>query len=145
MKKRSHSVIRANAVHHIYQNTPNGYLIFYSLKDYLVFYSIISVVARRYDVQILGICLMVDHIHLVVYVNDPDQLLGFIRDYTSLFTRMYNRWYGFRGSLFNTPFGCVPKQGHKKTRTALALGTTQSTQDGQGFQPTGRPTRIYTA
>jgi hypothetical protein len=62
-----------------------------------------------------------------------------------LFTRMYNRWYGFRGSLFNTPFGCVPKQGHKKTRTALALGTTQSTQDGQGFQPTGRPTRIYTA
>lgn len=120
MKKRSHSVIRANAVHHIYQNTTNGYLIFYSLKDYLVFYSIISVVARRYDVQVLGICLMVDHIHLVVYVNDPDQLLGFIRDYTSLFTRMYNRWYGFRGSLFNTPFGCVPKQGHKKTRTALA-------------------------
>ena len=120
MKRRHHSVIRANAVHHIYQNTPNGYLIFYSVKDYLVFYSILSVVARRYDVQILGICLMVDHIHLLVYVKDPDQLCGFIRDYTSLFTRMYNRWYGFRGSLFNTPFGCVPKPGHKKTRTAIA-------------------------
>ena len=120
MKRRTHSVIKANAVHHIYQNTLNGYLIFYSIKDYLVFYSIVSLAARRYNIQILGICLMVDHIHLVVYVRDPDQLRAFVRDYTGLFTRKYNSWYGFTGSLFNTPFGCVPKLGHKKTRTAIA-------------------------
>lgn len=120
MKRRNHSVIMANAVHHIYQNTPNGYLIFYSIKDYLVFYSIVSAVARRYDVQILGICLMIDHVHLVVYVQDSEQLRCFVRDYTGLFTRSYNRWYGFRGSLFNTPAGCVPKPGHKKIRTAIA-------------------------
>ena len=113
-------MIKANAVHHIYQNTPNGYLIFYSIKDYLVFYSIVSMAARRYDIQILGICLMVDHIHLVVYVRDPEQLRAFVRDYTGLFTRKYNSWYGLKGSLFNTPFGCVPKPGHKKTRTAIA-------------------------
>ena len=120
MKRKNHSVIRANAVHHIYQNTPNGYLIFYSVKDRLVFYSIVSVVARRYDVQILGLCLMYDHIHLVVYSREPDQLRSFIRDYTGRFTRMFNRWYGFKGSLFNTPPGCVPKPGHKNTRTAIA-------------------------
>lgn len=120
MKRRTRSVIKANAVHHIYQNTPNGYLIFYSIKDYLVFYSIVSVMARRYHVQVLGLCLMVDHVHLVVYVRDPDIFRAFVRDYTSLFTVRYNRWYGFQGSLFNTPFGGVPKQGNKKARTAIA-------------------------
>ena len=120
MKRRNHSVMMANAVHHIYQNTPKGYLIFYSFQDYLVFYSIVSAVARRFDVQILGICLMIDHVHLVVYVRDPGQLRGFIRYYTSLFTIKYNNWYGRKGSVFNTPFGCVPKPGHKKTRTAIA-------------------------
>ena len=113
-------MIRAHAVHHIYQNTPNGFLIFYSIKDYLVFYSILSLAAQRYDVRVLGICLMVDHIHLVVYARDPDQLRAFVRDYTGLFTRKFNSWYGFKGSVFNTPFGCVPKTGHKKTRTAIA-------------------------
>ena len=120
MKRRNHSVIRANAVHHIYQNTPKGYLIFYSIKDYLICYSIISVAARRYDVQILGLCLMVDHIHLVVYARDPKQLRAFVRDYTSLFTRKYNGLYGLKGSVFNTPFGSAPKIGHKKIRTAIA-------------------------
>ena len=120
MKRRNHSVIKANAVHHIYQNTPKGHLVFYSIKDCLVFFSIVSVVARRYNVQILGICLMYDHIHLVVFARNPDHLRAFIRDYTSLFTRKYNHWYGFRGSLFNTPPGCVPKPGHKNARTAIA-------------------------
>ena len=120
MKRRKHSVIVPNAVHHIYQNTPGGHLIFYSLEDYLVFFSIVSVVARRYDIRILGICLMFDHVHLLVYCRDPDDLRAFVRDYTSLFTLKYNARYGFRGSLFNTPFGAVPKLGHKKVRTAIA-------------------------
>jgi REP element-mobilizing transposase RayT len=120
MKRRNHSVIKANAVHHIYQNTPKGYLIFYSIKDYLVFYSIVSVVAKRYGIQILGICPMVDHTHLLVYVRDPEVLHAFVRDYTSLFALKYNKWYGFKGPLFNTPFGCAPKLGHKKVRTAIA-------------------------
>ena len=72
MKGRNKPIVRANAVHHVYQNTRNGYLIFYSVKDYLILFSVISVFARRYGVQILGISLMPDHIHLLVYVRDVD-------------------------------------------------------------------------
>ena len=120
MKGRNKPIVRANAVHHVYQNTHNGYLIFYSVKDYLILFSVISVLAKRYDVQILGISFMPDHIHLIVYVSDPGLFKAFVRDYTSVFTKLYNRHYAFSGPLFNSPFGCAPKMAHKKVRSALA-------------------------
>jgi len=120
MKGRNKPIVRANAIHHVYQNTRNGYLIFYSVKDYLILFSVISFFARKYRIQILGICMMPDHIHLIVYVSDPEQFKSFVRDYTSLFTKLYNRHYALSGSLFNSPFGCVPKMAHKKIRSALA-------------------------
>ena len=120
MKGRKKPIVRADAVHHVYQNTRKGYLIFYSVKDYLILFSVITVVARRYGIQILGICMMPDHIHLLVYVRDPERFRTFVRDYTSIFTKLYNRHYGLTGPLFNTPFGCAPKMIHKKIRSAIA-------------------------
>ena len=120
MKGRNKPIVRANAVHHVYQNTRNGYLIFYSVTDYLILFSVISVFARRYGIQILGISLMPDHIHLLVYVQEPGRFRAFIREYTKVFTAMYNRNDRVSGPLFNTPFGCAPKMSHKKTRSAIA-------------------------
>ena len=119
MKGRSKPVIRPDTIHHIYQNTRCGYLIFYSVKDYLVFLSIISLTARKYGVQILGICMMADHIHILVKIREPLQLKSFVRDYSSLFTRKFNDYYQRTGSLFN-PYGCAPKIGHKKIRSSIA-------------------------
>lgn len=120
MKGLKHTIVRADAVHHVYQNTRKGYLIFYSVKDYLILFSVITVIARRYGIQILGICMMPDHIHLIVYVRDPKRFRSFVRDYTSIFTKLYNRHYGLTGPLFNTPFGRAPKLMHKKVRSAIA-------------------------
>lgn len=119
MQGRKKPVIKPGAVHHIYQNTRRGHLIFYSVKDYLVFLSIVSLTARKYGVQILGICMMADHIHLLVKIREPKQLTSFVRDFIALFTRRYNTYYCRKGSLFN-PYGCMPKIGHKKIRTAIA-------------------------
>ena len=120
MKGRNQPIVRANAVHHVYQNTRNGYLIFYSVKDYLILFSVISVFAFQYDIQILGISQMPDHIHLLVYVRNPDNFRAFIREYTKTFTRLWNSNYRLSGPLFNTPFGCAPKLSHKKVRSAIA-------------------------
>ena len=120
MEGRRKPTVRANAVHHVYQNTRNGYLIFYSVKDYLILFSVISVIARRYGIQILGISLMPDHIHLLVYVSNPERFRAFIQEYTKIFTRLYNQHYNLSGPLFNTPFGCAPKLAHKKVRSAIA-------------------------
>ncbi len=119
MKGRNKPVIRPDAIHHIYQNTRHGHLIFYSVKDYLVFLSVVSLSARRNDVQVLGICMMLDHIHLLVKVHDPRQLISFVRDYTSRFTRLHNDYYQRQGALLN-PYGCAPKIGHKRIRSGIA-------------------------
>lgn len=120
MRRRNQPIVRANAIHHVYQNTPNGYLIFYSVKDYLICFSVISVLARRYGIQISGVSLMPDHIHQIVYVEDPVRFRAFIREFTKVFTRLWNQHYQQSGPLFNTPFGCTPKLAHKKIRSAIA-------------------------
>jgi len=105
---------------HCYQNTLNGFLLFYSVKDYLIAFMIICITARRWDVHILSLCLMPDHIHIVLTADSVRILSGFIRDYSKKLALEHNRTFGEKGQLFNHPFGSAPKYGPKKARTNLA-------------------------
>lgn len=107
------------AFHHVYQRTVNGYNIFYDVEDYLVYYTIFSVMARKYRVRVLGLCLMVDHIHSLIYVNERDAFTKFLSSVTIQFMKEFNRAYGRSGQLFET-FGSAPKPGIKLLRTAIA-------------------------
>ena len=57
-------------VHHVCQQTVDGVLVFYSVSDYLVFFTIYCTVARRLGVKVLALCPMVDHTHNVVIVRN---------------------------------------------------------------------------
>ena len=59
MEKRKFKKGEAN---HVYQRTISGFNIFYDLEDYIVYYTIFSVLAVRYDIIVYGLCLMIDHI-----------------------------------------------------------------------------------
>ena len=108
------------AVQHVYQKHYCGYIIFYSVKDCLVFFTMFSITARRFGVRVLGLCIMVDHIHVLVDVPDRKLLGEFVRYYTSWFSREYNNWHGLRGQLFKRPFGVASKSGSKSIRSAIA-------------------------
>lgn len=108
------------AVYHIYQNTVNGHLIFYSARDYIILFTYISLAALRAGVTIIGLCLMPDHIHILVRAESAGAISRFVNIYTSGFVKEYNGWYGRKGPLFNAHFGRAPKIGGKKIRTALA-------------------------
>lgn len=41
---------RQGAIQHIYQNTVDGVLIFYSVRDFLVFFTTFATVSRHYDI-----------------------------------------------------------------------------------------------
>lgn len=111
---------REGAVQHIYQNTINGYLIFYSVRDCLVFYTILATVVRRYPVRILGICLMADHIHILIEARSKKELDQIVCLYTSWFVRQYNEWYGLKGPFFRGPYGIASKVTDKKIRDAIS-------------------------
>lgn len=104
---------------HIYQRTLNGYNIFYGREDYLVFYMIFSTSAKRFKVRILQICLMVDHIHILLEADSCKEMADFVRYYTSVFVREYNDSIGREGQMMYKSFGSAPKKGEKKTRSAI--------------------------
>ena len=108
------------AVQHVYQRTIGGFLLFYSVKDYLVFFTVFAVAARRYNVRILALCLMVDHIHVLVQTDSRDELEAFVTLYTSWFAKRHNAWYDKRGQVFPKSYGLASKVTDKSIRSAIA-------------------------
>jgi REP element-mobilizing transposase RayT len=104
---------------HIYQRTINGFNIFYDREDALVFYTIFSVLAKFYNVRVLALCLMVDHVHSLLSSDVLSNISAFVRHYTSLFVSEYNQSIGRHGPLFHKSFGSAPKVGGKKVRSTV--------------------------
>lgn len=110
----------ANAVQHIYQRSPDCGNIFYEEDDYLVLYMIISVIARKHNIIVLGLCIMPDHIHLLVIARSSRALAAFVSDYSKAFAREYNTDCQRVGAVFEHSFGSASKTSAKKIRTAIA-------------------------
>lgn len=111
---------KRQALVHIYQNTLNGYLLFYTVKDRIVFFTLLNLVAQKYGIQILGVCLMPDHFHFLLVPVSIEIQSAFISEVTQRYSRLRNEWYGDSGDLFNHSYGHALKQGGKKMRTAAS-------------------------
>lgn len=109
-----------NIVKHVYQRTRNGGLLFYSDIDRLVYFSLFSSLSRRYSVTVLGLCLMIDHIHSLVDIVSHSQLTALMRDSSSRYARSFNMSSGITGQVFDKSYGWACKIGGKKIRTAIA-------------------------
>lgn len=104
---------------HVYQRTINGFNIFYDREDFIVFYTIFSVVAKAYDIVVLEMCMMIDHVHMLLSSESMSEISDFVRHYTSLFVRVYNDAVSRKGPLFHKSFGSAPKKGSKKIRSTI--------------------------
>lgn len=105
---------------HVYQRTLNGFNIFYDIEDYLVFFSIFAKVSEKYRIRIVGLCIMIDHLHYLIDADSEEEVWRFVSHFTSVFVKMYNEDVGRKGSLFESPFGRAWKKGPKKIRTSVA-------------------------
>lgn len=110
----------ADGIMHVYQRTTNGFNLFYSVEDFLVFYTIVSVQAKRIGICLLGMCLMIDHVHLLLSTENLKQMSMFISAYTSLYAREFNVHTGRQGPLFESPYGSAVKLDMKRIRSAIA-------------------------
>ena len=64
----------------------------------------------------LEICIMRNHVHLLIAADNLDDISSFVRHYTSLFVTEFNRDIGRTGPLFHKSFGSAPKRGSKSIR-----------------------------
>lgn len=101
------------------QQTIGGVLVFYTVSDYLVFFTIFCIVAKRYGIKVLALCPMVDHIHNTVVVPDGYTLAKFVQQYTHLFAREWNGYRGRKGPLFKHRYKSSVKLGNKQVKTTI--------------------------
>ena len=111
---------RNNEVNHVYQRTISGFNIFYEVEDYLVYYTIFSVLAIRYGIAAYGLCLMIDHIHSLISAGSNRVFSTFMSNVSIQFVKEFNTHRNRGGSLFSKSFGWAPKHGIKLLRTAIA-------------------------
>ena len=71
---------------HIFQHALGYRVIFYSLEDRLVFYTIFSVMAWRYGVEVLTLALMFNHFHAIIHCVSSKLRALFIGTLLSMLT-----------------------------------------------------------
>jgi len=95
-------------------------LLFYSVLDYLVFYTIYCTEAERQGIAVLALCPMPDHIHQALVVDGRQQLSAFVQQYSHKFAHAWNKSRGTKGEVFHHSFKSSVKMGNKQVRTILA-------------------------
>ena len=111
--------VKDGILNHCYQRTVGGAILFYNYADYLVYFTSYCVLARKYDVVVLSLCQMPDHLHDSLLVREKKQLASFKRDQNSWFAKQQNEFLKIEGPLFWHPFGSAMKTDEKKIRTNL--------------------------
>lgn len=111
---------------HIYQRSINQFVIFYSMEDRLVYFTIFAVLARTYGITVLALALMFDHIHCLVEASDRKTYARFIGVVTLTFVLAYNRDSGRKGALFEKAYSNAPKRREKDVRTCIAYNYNNS-------------------
>ncbi len=117
-----------NTAAHIFQRAKSGFVVFYNVKDSLVFLTMLSTAAERLEVKVIGLCLMYNHIHILLETADAGLVRTFVRDLISSYARIYNKRYGLSGELFDR-HGVSFKRGGKAIRTALAYVNNNPVED----------------
>lgn len=119
---------QVNTAAHIFQRTRNGFVVFYNIKDSLFFITAFCIIAQRHRVKVLGLCLMHNHIHILLDTCDKGLIRLFIKDLMSYFCKSYNSRHGLSGELFSS-YGMSLKKGNKAIRTALAYVNNNPVED----------------
>ena len=100
--------VQEEGLQHIYQNTYDGKLLFYSVLDRLVFLTIYSIAAKKYGVPVWGLCLMFDHIHSLVQVFATEIMSLFVGEYPNMCWLSIGTPAG-RGPFFARHMAMLPK------------------------------------
>lgn len=117
--ERRKRAFKRQILQHSYQRTADGYLLFYNVSDYLVFFTLFCIVARKHRITVLSLCQMPDHIHHATRPDQARQFSEFVGEYTRRFSRESNEICYRAGPLFESPFGSAVKSGDKRGRSTL--------------------------
>ena len=116
MKKRT---VLNGIINHCCQRAAGLEVLFYTISDFLVFYTIVSVMVKRFMVKLISLCLMYDHLHMSVITQSARQLSKFMFACTWTYAKEMNPVCHRKGDLFQHSFRSAIKRGDKKARANI--------------------------
>src|SRR4030042_765949 len=107
--------------HHITQRGNNRQDVFFVDDDRRVYLSLLQEPSRRYGLQLLGYCLMSNHVHLIATPARDDSLAKAVGRGHWLYTQYVNRLHGRSGHLWQNRFySCALDEEHLVAARAYA-------------------------
>ena len=105
---------------HIYQRGYRMSVIFYSVKDILVFYTLLYVMKERHHVKVIGLVLMFNHYHMLLQADSQSTISAFMREFETAYSKAFCKDGGIAGPVSEPGYGLSNKIGDKKMRDATA-------------------------
>lgn len=99
------------AVNHVLQKSINHGVLFRNTDDYAYFKTLIGRFSDKHDVDIYNYCLMPDHVHLLVMVQDQVKLSKFVQSMSLSYSAYFRRRYDYSGPLWQGRFRNFPVRG----------------------------------
>ncbi len=94
--------------HHITQRGNNQQDVFFVDDDYRVYLRILAEEAKKFELDILGYCLMTNHIHLIATPKNEDSLAKAAGRAHFRYTQYINRMHSRSGHLWQNRFYSCP-------------------------------------
>ena len=107
-------------VAHIYQRGLNMSVLFYSVKDVLVFYTLLYKYKNKHGIRVLGVVCMYNHYHVLITARSQGTISRFMCEFESAYSREFNKSVGIKGPLIKRAYGLSNKYEEKKQRDGAA-------------------------
>ncbi len=105
-----------NGYVHIFHITADKGICFYSAADCLVWFTLFCVLAVKYRVRVIAVCIMLNHFHFEAMFPTKEVMAEMMRELGWIYTRAYNRNYGRSGALFSGKYGSAVKMKAQKVK-----------------------------
>lgn len=117
--RRRISFFQPEAIQHIYQRAADKGVIFYTIEDRLVYYTLAAVNAKKCKIKVFSASIMFTHLHQGVQAESLEVIRKYLHDTDTAFTRLYNFRYSRKGRLFNKKTGMAQKSSSKDKRANI--------------------------
>jgi putative transposase len=110
---RTSRIVIPDLPHHVTHHGNNCEITFQTKEDRLIYLNILKWYTQKHSVDLLGYCLMTNHVHLILTPHDLDSLGLVIHDAHITYTQHANKSFGRSGHLWQGRYySCAMDDAH---------------------------------
>lgn len=105
--------------HHVYQRSSDRGLLFYTAADVLTYFTIYMTYARLFEITVLGVCPMRDHVHGMIIPPSKEMMAKFEGATNRAYAVEFNVDTGTKGPVFEHSYSFAARKDLKRIRSSI--------------------------